>query len=313
MKYCRDFRRETYRSPSPVWLNLPPLPTPGPINCSDHCTYGNMALSLLVSVPHPGSSSPPRPPPTSLLPFLHRKRAMDLRSLFSEMSKGRNKREESKTKLSRSRLARGLRYAGLPLDRSVVDQLVAVYSTGRGERGLSYADFHRMVHSKGLAGSALTAGGSQGGDDLTEGGGARRGGFAGGAGTLDEQVMGSAGRAPTRTTVTPSTILDKGHSYIFFRLIDRHYRGKPYLMKNGPVVKWVSKATDLHKRFLSCSSMPSLVLPLSLTASISPQISSRRDLSVRCLSFTGPSRTTFGVLPADLAIPSRSGRPSWRL
>lgn len=119
------------------------------------------------------------------------RRAMDLRALFTEMGRGNSdklsssKRNTSKECLSGSRLARGLRHAGLPLDRTVVDQLIAAFSSGRGggkgHSRLSYADFHKMVHCSGLA---------AGGAELTglglEGGGS--GGYAGREGTLDEQV-----------------------------------------------------------------------------------------------------------------------------
>lgn len=112
---------------------------------------------------------------------------MDLRSLFSEMSTGSFERSgkdnNRKTKLSRSRLARGLRHAGLPLDRAVVDQLVSAYSTARRTSGLSYANFHHMVHSKGLADSSAPMAGVtiDGGGDLA-GTGTRR------AGTLEQQA-----------------------------------------------------------------------------------------------------------------------------
>lgn len=102
-------------------------------------------------------------------------------------SSGKHRRDKStnttksgKERLSGSRLARGLKHAGLPLDQVVIDQLVAAFSTsaGKGLR-LSYADFHRMVHCDGLlAGSSA----------VLEAGGV--GGYAGRPGTLDEQVMG---------------------------------------------------------------------------------------------------------------------------
>ena len=115
-------------------------------------------------------------------------RAMDLRALFTEMcdsssssdggKSGRGKRNGKKEKLSGSRLARGLRHAGLPLDRAVIDLLIATFSTagGSGLR-LSYADFHRMVHCEGLM---------AGGSAAAEMGGV--GGYAGRHGTLEEQV-----------------------------------------------------------------------------------------------------------------------------
>lgn len=113
-------------------------------------------------------------------------RAMDLRALFTEMCDGRSKKgfsdsrsgKGTKESLSSSRLARGLKHAGLPLDRALVNLLVGAFSTsggGRHHSALSYADFHRMVHCDGLlaGGSAM----------LGAGGG-------GPAGTLDEQVRG---------------------------------------------------------------------------------------------------------------------------
>lgn len=108
--------------------------------------------------------------------FNRARRAMDLRTLFSEMCDGKHGTRE---RLSKSRLARGLRHAGLPLDRTVVNQLAAAYSTAVGRSsggGLSYTDFHRMVHSKGLAVASLAGGGAAGagGSDLQ--------------GTLDEKV-----------------------------------------------------------------------------------------------------------------------------
>ncbi|CAN0343330.1 unnamed protein product, partial [Pylaiella littoralis] len=123
-------------------------------------------------------------------------KAMDLRALFTEMCAGGggkhagSGRDDShahnnstKDNLSSSRLARGLKHAGLPLDRALVNLLVAAFSTsGAGGLGskvryhsssLSYADFHRMVHCDGLL-----AGGSAA---LEAGGG-------GGSRTLDEQI-----------------------------------------------------------------------------------------------------------------------------
>ncbi|CAN0065989.1 unnamed protein product, partial [Ectocarpus sp. 13 AM-2016] len=109
-------------------------------------------------------------------------KAMDLRALFTEMCDdgsssgggggsggGRDKRHSSsnenrgtETTLSTSCLARGLRHAGLPLDRGLVSLLVATFSTSGGGGGrrsgrgrhrhhlvLSYADFHRMVNCEG--------------------------------------------------------------------------------------------------------------------------------------------------------------------
>lgn len=109
---------------------------------------------------------------------------MDLRALFTEMCDGGGKKGDRSRRsgknatesLSSSRLARGLRHAGLPLDRALVNLLVAAFSTSGGGRHhsvLSYTDFHRMVHCDGLlaGGSAM----------LGAGGG-------GPAGTLDEQV-----------------------------------------------------------------------------------------------------------------------------
>lgn len=98
----------------------------------------------------------------------------------SSTTTNRNSRKSSK--LSRSRLARGLRHAGLPLDRIVVDQLVSVFSTARRADSLSYADFHRMVHCKGLAEAGVAHSSVEMG--RTKWGGA----YAGGVGALDEQV-----------------------------------------------------------------------------------------------------------------------------
>lgn len=115
---------------------------------------------------------------------------MDLRGLFTEMCDGGSKRSGSSSTetLSSSCLARGLKHAGLPLDRALVNLLVAAFSTstgqgrGRGDGGgrgskhhyvLSYADFHRMVHCDGL---------------LAGGSGAQAAGGGGPAATLDEQV-----------------------------------------------------------------------------------------------------------------------------
>lgn len=86
-------------------------------------------------------------------------RAMDLRSMFSEMCNGRKDRTGTKERLTGSRLARGLRHAGLPLDRAVVDQIVSAYSSEGRRGGLSYADFHLMLHSKGLPDSAVSGAG----------------------------------------------------------------------------------------------------------------------------------------------------------
>ncbi|CAM9116657.1 unnamed protein product, partial [Hapterophycus canaliculatus] len=100
-------------------------------------------------------------------------KAMDLRALFTEMcddnsgsgsggsrTSKRRDRKSTKETLSSSSLARGLRHAGLPLDRAVVKLLVAAFSVseagcsgGRKRRHhhlMSYADFHRMVHCDGL-------------------------------------------------------------------------------------------------------------------------------------------------------------------
>lgn len=119
---------------------------------------------------------------------------MDLRALFTEMCDGGSSGSSSKRgdrsshrrgkatneSLSSSHLARGLKHAGLPLDRALVNLLIAAFSTSAGGGGgrrhhsaLSYTDFHRMVHCDGLlaGGSAM----------LGTGGG-------GPAGTLDEQV-----------------------------------------------------------------------------------------------------------------------------
>lgn len=118
-------------------------------------------------------------------------RVIDLRALFTEMCDGgtsnsghRNRRSStnikgsSKERLSGSGLARGLKHAGLPLDRALVDQLVVVFSSGGGRgRRLAYADFHRMVHCDGLLEGGFGAMG--GGSGV---------GYAGRAGTLDEQV-----------------------------------------------------------------------------------------------------------------------------
>eukprot|EP00903_Cladosiphon_okamuranus_P008645 g8289.t1 len=114
-------------------------------------------------------------------------KAMDLRALFTEMCDGSSKKGDSnsrrgkigKESLSSSGLARGLKHAGLPLDRTLVNLLVAAFSTSGGGRRhsvLSYTDFHRMVHCDGLlaGGSAML--------------GAGRGGSAG---TLDEQIRSS--------------------------------------------------------------------------------------------------------------------------
>lgn len=126
---------------------------------------------------------------------------MDLRALFTEMCAGGGgkhagsgrddshaRNNSTKDNLSSSRLARGLKHAGLPLDRALVNLLVAAFSTsGAGGLGskvryhsssLSYADFHRMVHCDGLL-----AGGSAA---LEAGGG-------GGSRTLDEQVKKARG------------------------------------------------------------------------------------------------------------------------
>lgn len=97
-----------------------------------------------------------------------------------------NKERGTETTLSTSCLARGLRHAGLPLDRGLVSLLVAAFSTsggGGGRRGgrgrhhhhlvLSYADFHRMVNCEGLLEGASAVLGARGG---------------GQSGTLDEQV-----------------------------------------------------------------------------------------------------------------------------
>lgn len=115
---------------------------------------------------------------------------MDLRALFTEMcdsSGGENsrggggkKRSGQTEKLSGSRLAAGLRHAGLPLDRAVVELLIAAFSNtgGRGGLRLSYADFHRMVHCDGLLAGAGSASAEMGAG----------GGYAGRPGTLEEQV-----------------------------------------------------------------------------------------------------------------------------
>lgn len=117
---------------------------------------------------------------------------MELRALFTEMCNGNSKKGDSnrrrgkiaKESLSSSGLARGLKHAGLPLDRALVNLLVAAFSTSGGGRRhsvLSYTDFHRMVHCDGLlaGGSAM----------LGAGGG-------GSAGTLDEQVIGRRENVP---------------------------------------------------------------------------------------------------------------------
>lgn len=111
-------------------------------------------------------------------------RAMDLRALFAEMcgdskSKKVKSGRRAKGRLSASCLARGLKHAGLPLDRAVIDQLIAAFSTssslgGRRHR-LSYADFYRMVRLERLALVATTAS-------------AEVGGNAGRTGMLEEQV-----------------------------------------------------------------------------------------------------------------------------
>lgn len=79
--------------------------------------------------------------------------------MFSEMCNGKKDRTGTKDRLTGSRLARGLRHAGLPLDRAVVDQIVSAYSSEGRRGGLSYADFHLMFHSKGLPDSALSGAG----------------------------------------------------------------------------------------------------------------------------------------------------------
>lgn len=114
---------------------------------------------------------------------------MDLRALFTEMCNGnsvsgsshtgkRRDRKGTKETLSSSSLVRGLKHAGLPLDRAVVKLLVAAFSTsgaggGRGRRHhylLSYADFHRMVNCKGLlaVGSTTLGEGSETLDEQVE-------------------------------------------------------------------------------------------------------------------------------------------------
>lgn len=109
---------------------------------------------------------------------------MDLRALFTEMCDGSGKKGDrgsrggktTKESLSSSRLARGLKHAGLPLDRALVNLLVAAFSTSGGGRHhsvLSYTDFHRMVHCDGLLAGVSAMLGAGGG---------------GAAGTLDEQV-----------------------------------------------------------------------------------------------------------------------------
>lgn len=127
---------------------------------------------------------------------------MDLRALFTKMCAGgagkhagsgnddsHTGNKNSKDTLSSSRLARGLKHAGLPLDRALVNLLVAAFSTsGAGRRAgrsrrhssssLSYADFHRMVHCDGL---------------LTGGSAALEAGGGGGSRTLDEQVKKNRG------------------------------------------------------------------------------------------------------------------------
>lgn len=84
----------------------------------------------------------------------------------------------AKEQLSASRLAKGLRHAGLPLDRVVVDQLIEAFSF-RGVRGrrLSYTEFHRMVHCDALRSGGLETMDAEG-----------RNGFAGGTRNLDEEV-----------------------------------------------------------------------------------------------------------------------------
>lgn len=119
---------------------------------------------------------------------------MDLRGLFTEMCDGASKRSggggggHNKETLPSSGLARGLKHAGLPLDRALVNLLVAAFSTSGGGRdrdkgskhhyALSYADFHRMVHCDGL---------------LSGGSGAQSAGGGGAAETLDEQVEWTTG------------------------------------------------------------------------------------------------------------------------
>ena len=154
---------------------------------------------------------------------------MDLRALFTEIcdssggggsggKSSRGKRNGKKEKLSGSRLARGLRHAGLPLDRAVIDLLIAAFSTAGG-RGLhlSYADFHRMVHCDGLM---------AGGSAAAEMGGA--GGYAGRPGTLEEQVrMGSGGvldimHGRSRMTIDPRIPTMPGRSTSGFHRPGRH-------------------------------------------------------------------------------------------
>lgn len=126
---------------------------------------------------------------------------MDLRVLFTEMCDGssnsgsrtskRRGRKSTKETLSSSNLARGLRHAGLPLDREVVKLLVAAFSTssaggpgGRGRRNhhlLSYADFHRMVNCDGLLAVGSTTLGA-GSETLDEQVGQRGRGAVGGEG-----------------------------------------------------------------------------------------------------------------------------------
>lgn len=111
-------------------------------------------------------------------------RAVDLRSMFSEMCGGKEGSSSTKDRLSASRLARGLKRAGLPVERSLAQELVAAYSNdGRG-RGLSYTDFHLMVQSQGLPDSCVARG---------RGGGVESQGFGGRSGTLDEQVSPPVG------------------------------------------------------------------------------------------------------------------------
>lgn len=85
----------------------------------------------------------------------------------------------TKEQLSASRLAKGLRHAGLPLDRAVVDQLLEAFSS-RGVRGrrLSYTEFHRMVHCDGLRSGGLETMDAEGNNS----------GSAGRARDLDEEV-----------------------------------------------------------------------------------------------------------------------------
>ncbi len=152
---------------------------------------------------YPRKKSHRRPNSSRIAPLSGKpSRAMDLRGLFTEMCDAASKRSSgggggggghNKETLSSSGLARGLKHAGLPLDRALVNLLVAAFSTsGSGQdrdRGLkhhyalSYADFHRMVHCDGLLSGGFGA--------QSTGGGA--------AETLDEQVHRK--RAPVERTM----------------------------------------------------------------------------------------------------------------